>query len=119
MIKQVLLNLLSNAVKFTDRGGTITVHCGLLNDGGIIVSVTDTGIGIKEDDIPKALSTFGQVDGSIDRKFEGTGLGLPLAKSLTELHGGTFMIESKFGKGTTVSFTLPDERVMQKKPAPL
>jgi signal transduction histidine kinase len=110
-IRQVLLNLLSNASKFTHPGGSVHVSA-YLADGGMVISVADTGIGIAKEDIPKALERFGQVDSRLARKYQGTGLGLPLAKQLTELHGGTFALTSAVGVGTTVTFTLPRDRVM-------
>jgi len=111
MIKQILLNLLSNAVRFTEAGGEIRIGGGVEADGSLLLQVADTGIGIAAEDIPKAISTFGQVDGALNRKFEGTGLGLPLAKSLVELHGGGFELESAVGKGTTVTVRFPRARV--------
>jgi|TARA_B100000315_G_scaffold244317_1_gene268717 two-component system cell cycle sensor histidine kinase PleC len=84
----------------------------LQKDGSLRVSVTDTGIGIAARDIPKAMSTFGQVDGALDRRFEGTGLGLPLVRSLAELHDGGFEIESEVGVGTKATIWFPDKRVV-------
>ncbi len=110
-IRQVLLNLTSNAAKFTHPGGS--VHVSAVYDlHDIVVSVADTGIGIAREDIPKALERFGQVDSRLARKYQGTGLGLPLAKQLTELHGGTFDLKSAVGVGTTVNFTLPPDRIL-------
>ena len=113
-MKQVLVNLLSNAIKFTDPGGTVSleVHCGA--DAGYVFQVTDTGIGMAPEDIPKALSQFGQIDSTFTRQNEGTGLGLPLAKSLVELHGGSLDLESTAGVGTTVTVRLPAERITDK-----
>lgn len=105
--KQVLINLLGNAVKFTPAGGTVTLSAERCSDGGVIFRVADTGIGMSGTDIQVALSPFGQVDTGLDRKFEGAGLGLPLAKSLVELHGGRLEICSNPGRGTTVSVRLP------------
>jgi len=108
--KQILLNLLSNAVKFTPEGGEI--HVGLwanVEDSSYKFEVRDTGIGIAPKDISRAMSPFGQVDNTLKRKYEGTGLGLPLTKKFVELLGGKFSIESELGKGTTVSFNLPYE----------
>jgi signal transduction histidine kinase len=104
-MRQVLRSLLSNAVKFTPSGGQVTVTTRPVSDGCMIV-VEDTGIGIASEDIPKALAVFGQVDSNLSRKYEGCGLGLPLAKLLVERHGGTFAIESVVGKGTRVTITL-------------
>jgi PAS domain S-box-containing protein len=113
LVKQMLLNLLSNAVKFTESGGEIAISGEFAKDGRVSISVTDTGIGIAAKDIPKAMSTFGQIDGALDRKFEGTGLGLPLVKSLAELHGGGIQIESEAGTGTKVTIWFPRVRVVR------
>jgi PAS domain S-box-containing protein len=112
MVRQMLTNLLSNAVKFTPTEGCVTVEAGLFDRGGLYLAVSDNGIGVAPEDIPKALSTFGQVDGTLGRKYEGTGLGLPLVKSLVELHGGDLDFESHFGVGTRVSIRFPGERVL-------
>ena len=114
-MRHVLLNLLSNAVKFTPSGGSVTVNAELL-DQGLRVSVSDTGIGIAEADIPRAFERFGQVDSTLARKYEGAGLGLPLARDLVELHGGRFTLESKLNLGTTVRFVLPHARLVQAEP---
>ena len=115
-LKQILLNLLSNAVKFTPDGGEITVTAGVAGDGCAELSVTDTGIGIAEENIETVLSNFGQVDTSLSREYEGTGLGLPLVKWLAKLHGGTLRIESKVDAGTTVTVSFPAERVRRPMP---
>ncbi len=112
LLKQILLNLLSNAVKFTPKGGTVTVSAKIAADGFFTVSVSDTGIGIAYQDIPKVMLPFRQADGTLARKHEGTGLGLPLAKSLTELHGGTMAIESAINVGTTVTLRFSGSRVV-------
>jgi len=109
-MRQILINLLSNAVKFTPEGGKITIEISLDDDRAFAISVKDTGVGIDENDITKALEPFGQVANIFTRKEEGTGLGLPLSKSLAELHGGTFNIDSALGKGTTVTVRFPPER---------
>ena len=106
-IKQVLINLLSNAVKFTPEGGRISVWLGTTTSGAMQFTVSDSGIGIAPEDIEKVLTPFGQVETTYARRFGGTGLGLPIARSLVEMHGGTFMLESTLGEGTKVSFTLP------------
>jgi signal transduction histidine kinase len=111
-LRQILINLLANAVKFTPEGGRIRVSS-FPAPAGLAISVSDTGIGMASEDIPKAMTTFGQVDSKISRKHEGTGLGLPLAKHLVELHGGTLKIESKLNAGTTVTFVLPAERIVR------
>ena len=110
-IKQIIINLIGNSVKFTERGGTITVHAERLPEGGLAISVEDTGIGMAEDEIPRALIPFGQVDSTLSRRHEGTGLGLPLTNSLIALHGGTLDIESAPGKGTKVTVWLPESRI--------
>jgi signal transduction histidine kinase len=110
-IRQILLNLMSNAAKFTHPGGSVKVSA-VYDLSDIAISVADTGIGIAKDDIPKALERFGQVDSRLARKYQGTGLGLPLAKQLTELHGGSFHLTSTVGVGTTVTFTLPPDRIL-------
>lgn len=111
-IKQVLINLLSNAVKFTREGGSVKVEMDLSPARELIISVIDTGIGIAPEEIVTALTPFGQVDSTLARKFEGTGLGLPLAKSFVELHGGALDLESEIGSGTTVTVRLPPERLV-------
>ncbi|MGE5478239.1 MAG: ATP-binding protein [Bacteroidales bacterium] len=103
---QVALNLLSNAVKFTPEGGAIAVTA-QAEDQHVMVKVTDTGIGIAAEDIPRALEAFGQIDSSRSRRFPGSGLGLPLSRRLVELHGGTLSIASTVGTGTEVTLRLP------------
>ena len=106
MVRQALLNLLSNAIKFTGRGGYVVI----LMDSGekeVSIVVQDNGIGKKPEDIPKALEPFGQLDSGLDRRFEGTGLGLPLSHALIKVQGGEFRIASELEKGTSVLFTLP------------
>jgi two-component system cell cycle sensor histidine kinase PleC len=107
-MKQIILNLLSNAVKFTQEGGEVSLT--VMEDvvAGIVnIIVVDNGIGIAAKDISKAMSPFGQIDSSISRRYEGTGLGLPLSKKLTELMGGKFEIKSEVGLGTTIDLTFP------------
>ncbi|MGB0681561.1 MAG: PAS domain-containing sensor histidine kinase [Magnetovibrionaceae bacterium] len=110
-LKQVFINILSNAVKFTEAGGSITVAAErlALEDGGdgLQVSVEDTGIGMSEEGLKTAMEAFGQVDSKLSRRFEGTGLGLPLSKALVELHGGRLSVRSKPGEGTCISVWLP------------
>ena len=110
MLKQMLLNLLSNAVKFTDVGGLVTVSAAWGQDGWLAIKVTDNGIGIAERDMSTALATFGQVDSTLSRRHQGTGLGLPLVRSLAELHGGSLQLESRTGVGTVATIRLPPER---------
>jgi signal transduction histidine kinase len=108
---QILVNLLSNAFKFTPEGGSVTLHASHAADGGLDVSVRDTGIGIAAEDIETVLSPFGQVESAFSRRHHGTGLGLPLAKSLAEMHGGALTLQSTEGKGTTVTVHLPPDRI--------
>ena len=111
-LKQVLINLLSNAIKFTPSGGRVILSSGLSGRSEIYLRVTDTGIGMAPQDIPKALSPFGQLDSSLARKHRGTGLGLPLSTALAELHGGRLDLQSAAGGGTTVTVYLPAARVL-------
>lgn len=115
-IKQVLVNLLSNAAKFTDSGGRISVSATCNSETGHIITIADTGIGIAPEDIPKALSQFGQIDGTLSRTHDGTGLGLPLTKSLVESHEGSFELESTVGVGTTVTVRFPANRIVATAP---
>jgi signal transduction histidine kinase len=110
-LKQILLNLLSNAVKFTPPGGRVTIRA---RDGadGLRLVVEDSGIGIAPADLEKALRPFGQIDSRLARKYQGTGLGLPLARSMTELHGGELILESAPGRGTTATVWLPSSRIL-------
>jgi len=109
-LKQVMLNLLSNAVKFTPSGGSVTVTMWQnVVDGGLSIEVKDTGIGIAPKDISRAMAPFGQVDNTLSRKYEGTGLGLPLTRKFVEIMGGIFAIASEVGKGTTITVSLPKE----------
>jgi PAS domain S-box-containing protein len=112
-LKQILMNLLSNAVKFTPAGGMIAILSFLDSNGDVVIEVRDTGIGMAPDEIPKALAAFGQVDSTLARKHEGTGLGLPLVKALVEIHGGRFVLESKLGYGTSAIVVLPKDRVLR------
>jgi two-component system, cell cycle sensor histidine kinase PleC len=110
-LKQILLNLLSNAVKFTPKGGRVELRMAIDPDRTLRIVVSDTGIGINAEDIPRAMAAFGQVDDSWSRKYEGAGLGLPISRALTQLHGGTLELSSQPGTGTTVTVRLPPERV--------
>ena len=110
-LRQILLNLLSNALKFTPAGGDVTAQAFMTADG-LVLKVSDTGIGIAPEDFAKALEPFGQVDSSLARKYEGSGLGLPLTRQLVELHGGSLTLESEVGQGTTVTVTLPAWRIV-------
>ena len=111
-IKQILLNLLSNAVKFTPTGGQVTVTAGLDPDGGLRLSVADTGVGMAADAIPLVRAPFGQVRPEPHRLYEGAGLGLPISHNLAELHGGRLIIDSVLGQGTRVHVVFPVERVI-------
>jgi PAS domain S-box-containing protein len=114
-LKQILINLMSNAVKFTEEGGKVSVQAILDHRGAVILKVMDTGIGISPDNIAKVLRPFEQAESSLSRTYEGTGLGLPLTKSLVELHGGKLEVESELGVGTTVTVSLPESRVRERK----
>ncbi len=111
-IRQVLLNLLSNAIKFTPTGGQVTLSVGLDDQDAFVFTVTDTGVGMDEKERAMAMTKFGQVESDLSRRFEGTGLGLPLTESLVQLHGGTLTIVSEKGTGTTVTVRLPAARTM-------
>jgi two-component system, cell cycle sensor histidine kinase PleC len=110
--RQIVLNLLSNSIKFTPQGGEIWLKAGWTASGGQYLSVKDTGSGIAEDEIPIVLASFGQGSNSIKSAEQGAGLGLPIAKSLIDMHGGTFTLKSKLRIGTEVIVTFPPERVM-------
>ena len=114
-LKQILVNLLSNAVKFTKPGGVVTLRTWCNVRSGYLFQIQDTGIGMEQQDIPKALAQFGQIDSALNRQYEGTGLGLPLSKMLTELYGGSLDLQSEPGVGTTVTLRLPAARL---RPAP-
>ncbi|MBV9859710.1 MAG: hypothetical protein JO038_06375 [Alphaproteobacteria bacterium] len=106
-LKQIILNLLSNAVKFTPAGGCVQLSCCLLASGEVSIAVADTGIGMNPEDVPLALEPFRQVESRTRRAEDGTGLGLPLAQRLVNLHGGTLSIDTTLGAGTTVTITFP------------
>jgi len=110
-LKQILVNLLSNAVKFTKPGGVVTLRTWCDVHSGYLFQIQDTGIGMAQEDVPKALSPFGQVDSALNRQYQGTGLGLPLSKTLAELHGGILDLQSEPGVGTTVTLRLPAARL--------
>ena len=111
-LKQVLLNLMSNAIKFTPEGGTVELTACRAGDGSFVFEVSDTGIGIAAEDIPRAFAPFEQVDSRLSRQFEGTGLGLPLSEGFVKLHGGSLELKSRPGVGTRAIVTLPRERVI-------
>jgi len=110
-LKQVLLNLVSNAIKFTPAGGRVSVRADIRADGGLAMTVADSGIGIAMADLDRIFQPFVQVDSSLSRRHAGTGLGLPLARSFVELHGGTVEIDSEPGAGTRATVLLPAARV--------
>ncbi|WP_096703962.1 ATP-binding protein [Magnetospirillum sp. 15-1] len=110
-IRQVLINLLANAVKFTPFGGTVTISAAPTPDGGLEIRVSDTGIGMTEEEMAQAVEPFVQVDARIARRHEGTGLGLPMVAAIMEMHGGTVTIRSRPGQGTMVAVTFPPRRV--------
>jgi signal transduction histidine kinase len=115
-VHQMLLNLLSNALKFTPFGGEIAVDV-FRRGPDVVISVSDTGIGIRQEDIQKVLEPFGQVDSALSHRHQGTGLGLPLTKELAELHGGSLTLESNVDVGTTVTITLPSDASMAQPAA--
>ncbi|MGH1418247.1 MAG: sensor histidine kinase [Hyphomicrobiaceae bacterium] len=117
-IRQIILNLISNALKFTPRGGTITVTIATTQDDGQYLSVRDTGPGIPAEEIPKVLQAFGQGSLAHQTAEGGTGLGLPIVRSLIELHGGTFDLSSELRKGTVATITIPNNRILDSM-APL
>ena len=116
LIRQVVINLMSNAIKFSTQGSQIRVATNILDDGSLEISIEDDGMGISEEKISVALEPFGQVNDTPDKRIvgqQGTGLGLPLAKAMVELHGGVFKLESNLGVGTVVKFTIPATRVKE------
>jgi two-component system cell cycle sensor histidine kinase PleC len=118
-LRQVLLNLLSNAVKFSHAAGAIVVRARQLDSGDFAFQVQDSGPGMTGEEIAIALERFGQVDAGLERRHEGTGLGLPLARSLVELHGGALEIHSEKGRGTTVTIALPAQRIAPTVSSPV
>ena len=111
-MQQILVNLLSNAVKFTPPEGLVTLSILRNDNDSLTIRVTDTGVGMDEVGMAKALKPFGQVDSALTRQVEGTGLGLPLTRDLVESHGGEMVLQSVPGEGTTVSINLPKARVI-------
>lgn len=109
-VRQILLNLLSNALKFTPKGGRIAVRGDVDSKGGITLTVSDTGIGMRPEDIPLALSKFKQLEGGDGPEDAGTGLGLPLAQNLARLHGGRLLLNSAPGRGTTATVVFREQR---------
>ena len=119
LLLQVVANLVTNGIKFTPEGGSVRVYISASPQKGIAVKVTDTGIGIAPENISRVLRPFEQVETSYSRKHSGSGLGLPYAKRLTELHGGELKIESELGKGTTVTVFLPTSRLVEIRKRPM
>jgi signal transduction histidine kinase len=116
--ERVFINLINNALKFTPAKGTITIAAkDELDNGMLVFSVADTGIGIKEDDLAKLFEEFYRVDNEINANVKGTGLGLSLVKQIVEAHGGRVWVTSKVNAGTTFHFTLPTAEVQVKKPS--
>ncbi len=107
--KQIMYNLLSNAIKFTPEGGKVDVSAKPANEM-VQISVQDTGIGIAKEDYEKVFEEFKQIDSSYSKQYQGTGLGLPLTRKLVELHEGKIWLESELGKGSTFTFTIPQEK---------
>lgn len=114
-VRHILLNLLSNAIKFTPGGGRVCVQTERTREGGLELVVADTGIGMSAEHLAVALTPFGQVANEYTRRHDGTGLGLPLVKSLAELHGATMEIDSALGQGTTVRIIFPRERALEPR----
>jgi two-component system, cell cycle sensor histidine kinase PleC len=112
LISQVMINLLSNAIKFTPEGGHVSVSLRAGSRDGIVIEVSDTGIGIAAEHIDRVMRPFEQVENSFARTHDGTGLGLPLSLKLTQLHGGQLTLESELGRGTTARVYLPASRLL-------
>jgi signal transduction histidine kinase len=117
-LNQILLNLLSNAIKFTPDGGMVSVAAVKNDDGSLTVTVADTGIGIAAVDIERVFEPFVQLDSSLARRYEGTGLGLALSRRWVHLHGGSLVLKSELGKGTAAEIRFPEERVRTVQQAP-
>ncbi|MDB5740997.1 MAG: integral rane sensor signal transduction histidine kinase, partial [Alphaproteobacteria bacterium] len=115
MIRQIMINLVGNAIKFTPAGGCVTVSGMAIENGGYAVTVKDSGIGMSDEDIVKALTPFGQVENKMTATHNGTGLGLPLAKAMLELHGGVLTITSSPHQGTTIMLRFPADRIVSGK----
>jgi len=111
-MRQIMINLISNAIKFTDPGGHVTIAGRLNKAGELVLRVRDTGIGMNQEEIKSALEPFQRVTSAARPDIEGTGLGLPLTKALTEANRATFAISSEPGKGTLVEITYPTTRVL-------
>jgi len=116
VFRQILHNLISNAIKFTPPGGRVSVMADTAPDGRFSLCVSDSGIGIAQEDIDLVLTPFGQVDSSLSRKFDGVGLGLPLTRKLVELHGGELRIDSQPNEGTDVTIDFPADMIVDAQP---
>jgi signal transduction histidine kinase len=112
-MKQIVINLLSNAVKFTPTGGRIDVRWQIVEDRCCELTIADTGIGIAAADLVRVLQPFAQAESGLNRRYEGTGLGLPLTRGLVELHRGSFRLESELGQGTRATIEFPLSRVQR------
>jgi signal transduction histidine kinase len=115
MVRQIVINLVGNGVKFTPWGGNVVLSGAPEPDGGYCLKVRDDGIGMSEDEMAEALTPFGQNRIKMAMRHEGTGLGLPLAKAMMELHGGSLTLESRPDRGTCVSLRFPPHRVAKGK----
>jgi two-component system cell cycle sensor histidine kinase PleC len=111
LVRQTVINLVSNAVKFTLPGGAVTVSAGLASNGHYEIIVSDTGVGIAQENLPRVLEPFVQVESAYSRQHTGTGLGLPLVRNIMELHEGDIELRSLLGSGTTVVLRFPSSRV--------
>ena len=116
-VKQILINLLSNSVKFTPPGGEVSIQALVETSGNLAITVFDTGIGIAAEDMEQIMTPFGQAHTGLNRKYEGTGLGLPLSKMFVEMHGGALIIESDLDVGTAVCALFPASRVLPARDA--
>ncbi len=116
-VKQILINLLSNSVKFTPPGGEVSVQVLIEKSGNLAITVFDTGIGIAAEDMEQIMTPFGQAHTGLNRRYEGTGLGLPLSKMFVEMHGGALIIESELDVGTAVCAVFPASRVLPTRDA--
>jgi signal transduction histidine kinase len=117
-LSQVLGHLLSNAIKFTEAGGTVTLSAVLAEDGGLLIRITDTGIGIAPDDLELVFEPFTQIDNSLARRFDGSGLGLYISRALVQGHGGHLVLRSRPGAGTTAEISMPADRLVAAGPRP-
>jgi len=118
-LKQILINLMSNSIKFNHPGGSVHLSVRCCPGEGYVFAVEDTGIGIAPHHLAKAMQPFGQIDSDLNRKYAGIGLGLPLAKELADMHGGSLKLESELGAGTTVTLGFAASRNIRKIPEPV